>query len=80
MAVVYLENKSARPVRYHTLPEYRREIVASAGTFCLVSESSGDPLPFYEKNPSIRCAIPAQETGNALIFWVYEYLWTTVTV
>ncbi|GBP39117.1 hypothetical protein EVAR_27076_1 [Eumeta japonica] len=44
-------NEPPRPVRYHTLTEYRCRVIASAVLFRPASESSGDP--FILHNPTL---------------------------
>ncbi|GBP35251.1 hypothetical protein EVAR_19471_1 [Eumeta japonica] len=45
-------------VRCHTLPEYRRKIIASAVTFRPVSESSDDPFPNYHPIHLLIVSLP----------------------
>ncbi|GBP34109.1 hypothetical protein EVAR_28243_1 [Eumeta japonica] len=44
---------AVRPVKYHTLTEYSREVTAPAVVFLPVSESSGGPLTLSLSIPSI---------------------------
>ncbi|GBP24930.1 hypothetical protein EVAR_12597_1 [Eumeta japonica] len=40
-----------RPLRYHTLTEFRREVAAFVVAFRKVSENSGGPLIFHHSAP-----------------------------
>ncbi|GBP13890.1 hypothetical protein EVAR_10461_1 [Eumeta japonica] len=61
-------NGSARPVKYHTLPEYGCEVAASAVTFRPLSKSPEGillPLPLHHPDPpSISYLIPFQKASN----------------
>ncbi|GBP73336.1 hypothetical protein EVAR_53131_1 [Eumeta japonica] len=46
------ENGRARPVQYHTLAEYAREVADSAVVFRPVSESSYGSLPIHHPTPT----------------------------
>ncbi|GBP31562.1 hypothetical protein EVAR_78141_1 [Eumeta japonica] len=57
------KNEPARPMKYHNLIEYRREITACAFAFYLASESSGGPspstiAPFFSPSPPLIIPSP----------------------
>ncbi|GBP80969.1 hypothetical protein EVAR_54132_1 [Eumeta japonica] len=45
-------NGPVRPVPYHALTKYKREVTVSVVGFCSVSKSSGGPLPCHHPTTS----------------------------
>ncbi|GBP44969.1 hypothetical protein EVAR_33396_1 [Eumeta japonica] len=67
-------NESARPVKYHTLIEYKRDVTASVVVSRPVSESVRGSLPLHLSTPTYQLLYPPLSSSSPSDYYVYYHI------